>query len=375
MYKIIYGCFCVVFCTSLYAQTCDFGSYADNGNCVMCPARYPYSTTDAASINDCYLINAPGTYVNSPGQAPDTCPENYYCPGNMPVLYNLGHRFRRVQYIKGTGTQYIDTGIILGSDVDTKLVFETGIVAGDQALFGARNASSPRLHYWLNSYSNAMYVRYGTYAPPTENLGGYSRDEKHTLEVMKGDWMLDGRTIYSSSDVFNVGIPGYLFALDAADNPTWIHKSMKLYSFEQWRDNQKVIDLIPVYDVMYDRCSMLDLVTGKIFENSGTGKFECGEIIEDNIGPNGAAACAAATDNVAPHSPAGADDVMDCGRVMHLSDNYKLYLRTRQYTTPSLKVQFGDNIFYGDSTVQECGHLRVRWHGQNMSVCNMDVDI
>lgn len=120
---------------------------------------------------------------------------------------------------------------------------------------------------------------------------------------------------------------------------------------------------------------MLDLVTGKFFENIGTGKFECGAVVPDVIGADGAAACAAATDNIAPYSPTGSDDVSDCGRILRFSDNYNLYLRRQPRTTHSLKVKFGGNIFYGDSTDTECGRLRIIYNGQTMSVCNMNLDI
>ena len=46
---------------------------------------------------------------------------------------------------------------------------------------------------------------------------------------------------------------------------------------------------------------------------------------------------------------AGADEVTDCGRILHFG-NDKLYLRSGKKTTPSLNVKIGDNTYYGNMT-------------------------
>lgn len=366
----------ILFLTSALAGECNVGEYANGDICSSCPSAYPHSVPNAAGINDCYLITSVGKYVPGAGMAETKCPENYYCPGGVHVFYNLANRFQRIEYIKSTGTQYIDTEVPLGSDIDTEIVFENGRISGDHALFGALNRTSkPERHYWLNGYNNSAYIRYNDYSPETIVNGRLTPDTRHILEIRNGDWILNGETIYSNSGKFNVDKPGYLFAVNHANGAKWLHGSLSVYSFIQWRNDKKIIDLIPVYDSVKDVCGMLDLVTGKFFENIGTGKFECGAVVPDVIGADGAAACATVTDNIAPYSPTGSDDVSDCGRILRFSDNYNLYLRRQPRTTHSLKVKFGGNIFYGDSTDTECGRLRIIYNGQTMSVCNMDLDI
>ncbi|MDE5615574.1 MAG: hypothetical protein K2I81_01945 [Alphaproteobacteria bacterium] len=368
------GVFVVVgmWCASVLGAECNIGEYANGDVCAACPGLYSHSVPKAACVNDCYLITDVGKYVPTAGMAETTCPENHYCPGGVPVFYDLADRFHRIKYIKSTGAQYIDTGILLGADIDTEIVFENGRISGDNAIFGTANSES---HYWLNGYNNMAYIRYNDYHPTTESKGHLPADVRLILEIRRGDWILDGKTIYSNSGEFNVDYPGYLFAVNINTGVRWIHNSLKVYSFTQWRNDKKVIDLIPVYDSVKDECGMLDLVTGKFLTNVGTGKFECGEFVDDTVGAGGVASCAAATDNIAPYSPAGADDISDCGRILRFSGNYTLYLRRRPRTKHSLKVKIGDNIFYGDATDKECGHLRVKYNGQIMSVCNMDLDI
>lgn len=373
MCKIVAVCVFVVLCAPAWGSNCNIGEYAKDDDCVACPGGYPYSVPNAASANDCYLITDAGKYVAAAGAPESMCPENYYCPGAAPVFYDLKDRFQPIEYLKSTGTQYIDTGIVLGSDVDTKMVFENGRVGGDQALFGVYGANKS---YWLNGYNNKAYIRYNEYRPVAESKGVLPVDVKLVLEIKHGDWILDGKTIYSNSGEFTTGRSGYLFAFNREDDGNkWPHKSLKVYSFVQWRNGTEVINLIPVYDSVRDECGMFDVLSGKFFVNIGTGKFECGPVTENVVGPDGAASCAAATDNVAPYSPHGSEDAADCGRVLLFSGNYKLYLRPVSRTTHSLKVKFGDKIFYGDSTDYECGRLRVMYDGKTMSVCNMDADI
>ena len=47
------------------------------------------------------------------------------------------------------------------------------------------------------------------------------------------------------------------------------------------------------------------------------------------------------------YSPLGSDSADDCGRVLHIGE-YILYLRTAKLTVPSLNVQIGNTIYYGD---------------------------
>lgn len=55
----------------------------------------------------------------------------------------------------------------------------------------------------------------------------------------------------------------------------------------------------------------------------------------------------------------GADDAGDCGRVLHIGDA-QVYLRSNQITTPSLIVQYADNLFYGNMSTTERGNLRIQ---------------
>lgn len=59
--------------------------------------------------------------------------------------------FRRVAYIESTGTQWIDTGILLSSNSRVALsICNLTTTAGDHMLFGAKGANGPG--FWVETY-------------------------------------------------------------------------------------------------------------------------------------------------------------------------------------------------------------------------------
>ena len=65
---------------------------------------------------------------------------------------------------------------------------------------------------------------------------------------------------------------------------------------------------------------------------------------------------------------AGADEVTDCGRILHFG-NDKLYLRSGKKTTPSLNVKIGDTTYYGNMTAGTGkGKLRLKSGATTYSV-------
>ena len=72
-------------------------------------------------------------------------------------------------------------------------------------------------------------------------------------------------------------------------------------------------------------------------------KFYCpGGTFTETTSDSGITQC---PDNM--YSPLGSDSADDCGRVLHIGE-YILYLRTAKLTVPSLNVQIGNTIYYGD---------------------------
>ena len=70
---------------------------------------------------------------------------------------------------------------------------------------------------------------------------------------------------------------------------------------------------------------------------------------------------------------AGADDASDCGKVLHIG-KYTVHLRSGKKTSPSLVVQYGERMLYGDMLPDMRGYLRTEYNGVTYSVSNIDME-
>ena len=52
------------------------------------------------------------------------------------------------------------------------------------------------------------------------------------------------------------------------------------------------------------------------------------------------------------YSPIGSSSIDQCGRILHIGEDM-LYLRSVKQTTPSLNVKIGNDIFYGNMTIND----------------------
>jgi len=68
---------------------------------------------------------------------------------------------------------------------------------------------------------------------------------------------------------------------------------------------------------------------------------------------------------------AGADSAGDCGRVLHVG-KYSIWLHTEKRTSPSLSVQYGNHILYGDMSPGQIGGVRIKYNDTVYSVHNSE---
>lgn len=124
---------------------------------------------------------------------------------------------------------------------------------------------------------------------------------------------------------------------------------------------------------------MNDIILGAIwgfysgtFNNISIREYssECVQCPENTYENNGK--CVACPDGL--YSYPGSDEYGDCSHILHIGTE-QLYLRGNKQTTPSLHVQIGDQIFYGNMTQQNTPmskhtekHLRTNYDGTIWSI-------
>lgn len=183
----------------------------------------------------------------------------------MPMPYD-----RRVEYLESTGTQYIDTGVIIDSETafaGTSVDFQavninngTCVIAGSVLSEGANRYKNLNLLVYNNKFyidgagwrfnNNVNDITLRTIATATGTAKGISRKQ----------FLLFAR---------------YVVGLGASTS----NSGCRIFSCKIYKNEILICDLIPVrkdnVGYMYDR------VSGKLFGNAGTGQFILGQDIND----------------------------------------------------------------------------------------------
>ena len=184
-----------------------------------------------------------------------------------------------VEWLEGTGTQYIDSGIIGTSNVTVDIVCSYPKSSGSVALgfiwgsrIGINNAEYGLIHSYIKNYrfaktnsqdwvANTDYILRFTNTEQANQLKGFD---------LNGDLIVSLNATFAS---FNSNKNIYIFAMNANGTPN-IGSGIKIYSFKLYENGNIVRDYKPVRvgTVGY----LYDAVSRTLFSNSGTGNFLLG---------------------------------------------------------------------------------------------------
>lgn len=178
-----------------------------------------------------------------------------------------------IEYLRSTGTQYIDTGIKVNSDysVEAKGIFICGTVAfGQQGYswggpFVLAIACSSGDSSWGNNKANS-----------TSSVLGINNLDVFTLKIDKNGIYTDGIKKVSFSPPGTISYAGSNLLLFATKASSEGWSSDTFFYIKIWKDNNVLVrDFIPVLDADGVAC-MYDKVTQQFFYNQGTGNFIAG---------------------------------------------------------------------------------------------------
>ena len=196
----------------------------------------------------------------------------YVVKGKIPSGY------KRLKYLKSTGTQYIDTGIVTDGTYTISTKFCINEIRGNHGIWG-RNVNNSK----GSSYAGAF--KPSTYALLFSNhwsggLYDWAVDifQPHEYILTEGqkNIIVDGETkalkalntnAVNSSNPNNY--PHYLFR---GNN---MYSYVSFYNFRMQNGEGKIVlDFVPALDENGRPC-MYDLVEGIPYYNAGTGEFKC----------------------------------------------------------------------------------------------------
>lgn len=199
--------------------------------------------------------------------------------------YKYGYTFQGwdgyvpVEYLKSTGTQYIDTGIKVNSDysVEVKGIFNCGQVA-----LGQENDSFQRGNFVLAIACGNQGSSWGKYfGDTTATQLGINSSQIFTLKINKtGIYNGDVQKISVSEPPFKIVATKNLLLF--ATKSSYLGWSSDSFVYVKiWDDNNMLIrHFIPAIDSNGTPC-MFDKVENKLYYNQGTGDFIAGPKINE----------------------------------------------------------------------------------------------
>lgn len=181
----------------------------------------------------------------------------------------LPDSYTELEYIEGTGTQYIMTNYC--PNENTKVIANlcyTGVT--DAFIYGARN-----------TYSNSAFGLHRNYAPfsnnpcPNFNGGKYLFGELVIVEQSSNGVFINGNNVYNYVTPKNFTSP-YEMCIFSLMQSGGLYKNLKAFGkigeFIIYNSNDLVFKGIPALDQNGKPC-MYDTVSKKAFYNQGTGEF------------------------------------------------------------------------------------------------------
>ena len=187
--------------------------------------------------------------------------------------------YTELEYIESTGTQAIDTKIVLQTNnVEFEWTAVDKSTNSGTSLFGSETRSSPKYTGILHGSKTFRTLYYGSI---TGKDVGYSAGAKlaswklllaDTVRLYKNDVMVSSELAASS---LQKSLPIAVFASNFRGSMGQF-SSVQMYSFKILDGGNLVLNLIPAMRNSDNVVGMYDTISGTFFTNSGTGNFVAG---------------------------------------------------------------------------------------------------
>lgn len=197
----------------------------------------------------------------------------------------LPSEYQQVEYIKGTGTQWLDTGytatngmiaeyeVMYGSDIQT---INGGYIVGSHNTYSpySRNGG----YYNNNASIKGWELGYGNFYPKSSATIEYDKKYKVKFSTISENGYLmvdDVRLIYRTDSSGMSSNTHVMIFTNAITNREGGSKTIaKVFYIKIWNTNGDLIkDYVPCYRKSDNVIGMYDLVNKEFITNQGTGTF------------------------------------------------------------------------------------------------------
>lgn len=200
------------------------------------------------------------------------------------LLIMLESKYKRLEYIQSTGTQWIDTGVIPSADLGFQITFLTNNMITNVAnqfgcIFGGRYTSGNN-DFQLTTFKDVNKSFKGTF-----RYGGISAEIDANITLNQKQTVTFHYPNYINPNGITTTVTSYTWTANAREiylfglnnNGTFAQSGngCRIYSCIFYDDTNNIIlrNFVPVLRKSDNEIGMLDLVEGKFYGNAGTGKF------------------------------------------------------------------------------------------------------
>ena len=186
---------------------------------------------------------------------------------------NISSDYMPLQYIESTGTQYINTGVLDGENLDFELTVKQRNTNSNWMFFGARygNRNDEETLLWAISDNPSQPLRLGYKS--TWYYASFSAETWHTIKMEGNKLYIDGSlAITFTKSTFSRKYPVYLFAVNLAGASSY--SNLICFSAAKLWDNGNLVrNYVPMLRRLDSKSGFYDLVNNQFYTNAGTGEF------------------------------------------------------------------------------------------------------
>lgn len=190
---------------------------------------------------------------------------------------SLPNGYKRLEYIRSSGTQYIDTGFKPNQDTRVVMDVEPSNSGADVWFFeGRHDANSYRSGVFVQ-YSLATPLFYSDYGTSRLKLSGVPTTSRITIDKNKNVVSIGSVSVTHGTQTFQSNYNLYLLCNNTAGTKKgYVHG--KLYSCQIYDNGALIRDYIPCQTTS-EEIGLWDDVNSVFYGNAGTGTFIAGPVV------------------------------------------------------------------------------------------------
>ena len=199
--------------------------------------------------------------------------------------------YKKLEYLEGTGTQYIDSGVHPSANLD--VLFDggvTGTYAGWMPFFGWRGSPSysSDFSFWLYSSNTFLASDYGQTVGSGRFPTNYTHTTRFTFGNVDNDFYYNNSKIVTMPEWTKTTEPGTCYIFGMNTNGRFENRGntvIRVYSLKMWENKSLVRDFVPALNTTTNKYGLYDKVNCEFYDNKGTGTFNYGSNLGniDNI--------------------------------------------------------------------------------------------